>query len=327
MIGRIVLVATAAALGAACGDGGSTNTDPAVAVATPRPRGAPGPRLTMEALHKLGGVPAGWKLTPPPGDVDAGRALFVDLGCHSCHKVAGEPFEAEAGSEGPELTGMGAHHPPGYFVEAILNPDAVLVEGPGWIGSDGRSTMPSYPDLTVTQLADLVAYLASLTAGGEHAGHEDGGGMPPGHCPPSDGGGTAAPSAAPADAAALIPPNLVPRPDPPPTAARAFFVQSYEVLPGKLQAFTDWFQREGAKRFLAFDGLVSVETYVDLTRPGPAVTSVFGFRDTAALNAFMATHDPAAIAVGAEFDAFVGEHEHKVFLRPPLYKVPALSTP
>ncbi len=309
------------------GGGGRPASEGSLVGSTPRPRGVPGPRLTMEALHKMGGVPAGWLLSPPPGDVDAGRALYVDLGCHSCHKVAGEPFEAEAGSEGPELTGMGAHHPPGYFVEAILNPDAVLVEGPGWIGPDGHSTMPSYPDLTLAQLADLVAYLSSLKTGGDHAGHAGGEGMPPGHCPPSGNAGTGGPTAGAVDPSTLIPANLVQRPDPPPTAAQAFFVQSYEVLPGKVEAFTEWFQREGAKRFLAFDGLVSVETFVDLTRPGPAVTSVFAFRDRDALNAFVATHDPSVIAVGTEFDAFVGDHDHRVFVRPPLYKVPALSTP
>jgi len=319
----------------------------------------------MEALHRSGGVPAGWVLTPPPGEAAAGRALYVDLGCHSCHKVAGEPFEKEAGTEGPELTGMGSHHPPGYFTEAILNPDAVLVEGPGWIGPDGRSTMPSYPDLTVGQLADLVAYLSSLKAGGDHAGHAAAGdgGMPPGHCPPAaagsdaaataraGGAAAAAPLGRPAAAGGAAPPavaggatpsaggtpqpadfafmpaNLVPRPAPPPTPAQVFFVQSYEVLPGKVQAFAEWFQREGARRFLAFDGLVSVETFVDLTRQGSAVTSVFGFRDAGALNAFVATHDPNVVAVGTEFDAFVGEHDHHVFMRPPIYKVPALSAP
>lgn len=302
-----------------------------------RPRGEPGPRMTMEALHKAGGVPAGWMLTPPPGDAAAGRALFADLGCHSCHRVAGEPFAEESGTEGPELTGMGAHHPPAYFAEAIVNPDAVLVEGPGWIGKDGRSTMPSYPDLTVGQLADLVAYVASLRTGGEHAGHQTaGGGMPPGHCEQAAGGAPAAAGAATgapavaagaAPAAAAMPSNLIPRPAPPPMPAKAFFVQSYEVLPGKAEAFAAWFQRDGARRFLAFDGLVSVETFVDVTRPGPAVTSVFGFRDAQALNAFLATHDPNTIAVGNEFDSFVGDHDHHVFTRPPIYKVPGLSAP
>jgi mono/diheme cytochrome c family protein len=275
--------------------------------ASTAPRSSPpGPRMTMDALHKLGGVPAGWQLTPPPGDVEAGRKEFVDLGCHSCHKVAGEPFSNDAGQGGvgPELTGMGSHHPPGYFAEAIINPDAVLVEGDGWIGADGRSVMPAYPDLTVAQLADLVAYIGSLTMGGEHAGHDM-----------SKMGGPAP-----------LPFNLAQKPTPPPMEAKSFFVQAYDVLPGKVADFETWFAGEGREKFLQVDGLVSVDTFVDTTKPGPAVTSVFGFRDDAALNAFMTTHDPAAMSLGAKFDSFIGDHDHTVFRLPPVYRVPGLST-
>ena len=45
-----------------------------------------------------------------------------------------------------------------------MNPSAVLVEGPGYIGGDGRSVMPPYPDMTLGQLVSLVAYLKTLTA-------------------------------------------------------------------------------------------------------------------------------------------------------------------
>jgi len=263
-------------------------------------------RITMDALHQLGGIPAGWQLTMLPGDVAAGRRAFEELGCPSCHKVAGEPFADQAqGGPGPELTGMGSHHPPAYFLEAIVNPDAVLVEGPGYVSPQGRSAMPAYPDLTVTQLEDLVAYLASLKSGDPHAGH----------LMPAMAGAGPAPAAA-AD-----------RPTAPETPARAFFAQSYDVLPGKVQAFQEWFRREGGQRFLAVDGLVSVETFVDATRNAQVVTSVWGFRDDEALNAFVTTNDPATIAVGTEFDAFVGPHAHKASRTPPIYRAPALSAP
>jgi mono/diheme cytochrome c family protein len=263
----------------------------------------------MDALHQLGGVPAGWQLTVLPGDVEAGRRTFEELGCPSCHAVAGESFADQGrGGPGPELTGMGSHHPPAYFLEAIVNPDAVLVDGPGYVSPQGRSTMPSYPDVTVTQLEDLVAYLSSLTSGDPHAGHR----MP---------GMAATAGAAPTRA------NPADRPAPPPTAARVFFAQSYDVLPGKVQAFEDWFRREGARRFLAVDGLLGVETFVDATRSAQVVTSVWGFRDDAALNAFTTTNDPATIAVGTEFDAFVGPHDHQVFHSPPIYRAPGLSVP
>ncbi len=297
---RIVVGLLLLAVIVSCGD----RSEKGRASTAPR-SGPPGPRMTMDALHKLGGVPAGWQLTPPPGDVDAGRREFVDLGCHSCHKVEGEAFSAEAGSGGvgPDLTGMGAHHPPGYFAEAIINPDAVLVEGDGWIGPDGRSVMPAYPELTLAQLADLVAYIGSLQTGGAHAGHD----MHAGH--------------------KMAPTNLSPKPTPPPMEAKSFFVQSYDVLPGKVGEFETWFTNEGSAKFLAVDGLVSVETYVDTTKPGPSVTSVFGFRDDASLNRFMTTHDPTTMSLGVQFDAFIGEHDHKVFRLPPVYRAPGLSTP
>ena len=64
---------------------------------------------------------------------------------------------------GPDLSGAGHHHPPGYLLESILNPDAVIVEGPGYTGPDGRSIMPYYRGLlSVADLDDLVAYLETL---------------------------------------------------------------------------------------------------------------------------------------------------------------------
>src|SRR5437867_2877568 len=147
--------------------------------------------------------------TPRAGDVATGRRLFVDFGCASCHAVKGEAFGAKAGEQGvgPDLTGMGSHHPAEYFVESILNPDAVLVDGPGYSGPDGRSVMPAYPEMTLLELADLVAYLQSLTAGGmQHA--------------------MASVQQAPAEL-----------PAPPPQDASRFLVQVYDVNQGDLRNF------------------------------------------------------------------------------------------
>ena len=259
----------------------------------------PGPRVSMAALHATGGVPPGWRLAPPAGDVAAGRRLFVDFGCQSCHRVAGEPFAAKdtVGGVGPELTGMGAHHPPAYFAESIMNPDAILIDEPGFVGPDGHSVMPDYPDMTIAQLADLVAYLSSLRTGDPHAGH-----------------------VMPVDAAiaATVPP-------PPPQTATAFFSQSYDVKPGRLDDFARWFKSSGGARFLALDGLLGVDTYVDTTRARNQYTSIWSFRDQAALQRF--TQDAAAGTVGLEFDGFIGDHEHLMRTSPPLYRAPALSLP
>jgi hypothetical protein len=65
---------------------------------------------------------------------------------------------------------MGSHHPAAYFAEAIINPNRVIAQRAGYIGSDGLSKMPDYSEaMTVKQLIDVVAYLKSLTA--RHGGH------------------------------------------------------------------------------------------------------------------------------------------------------------
>jgi mono/diheme cytochrome c family protein len=139
------------------------------AATTPAPR-----KVTMEQLHQSGGVPVGWKFALPGGDPVKGRQVFTDLECYKCHAIQGENLPASGGDAtnvGPELTGMGGQHPAEYFAESILAPNAVILEGSGYTGPDGKSVMPSYADsLSVTQLVDLVAFLKSLTGGHMHAG-------------------------------------------------------------------------------------------------------------------------------------------------------------
>ena len=74
--------------------------------------------------------------------------MFVKLECYSCHEVKGERFPApsEAGKVGPELSMMGPMHPPAYFLEAVVNPNAVVEQGKGYDAPDGSSKMPSYND-------------------------------------------------------------------------------------------------------------------------------------------------------------------------------------
>ena len=132
-------------------------------------------RITMEELHQRGGVPKGWKFALPKGDRKRGREVFVRMECYSCHAVQGEPFPAEPEQAGPDLTGMGVHHPASYFAESIVNPNRIIIIGEGYTGPDGLSTMPDYNDeLTVTQLADLVAYLKSLRGPMKHKAMEHG---------------------------------------------------------------------------------------------------------------------------------------------------------
>jgi putative copper resistance protein D len=121
---------------------------------------------TLEGLHETGGVPAGWTFRLPGGDAERGRAVFARLECFRCHRLRGESYLAPSAA-GPELTGIGGHHPAAYIAESIVNPNAVIVAGPGYTGPDGRSTMPDYRErLSVADLEDLVAYLEAQ--GGEH---------------------------------------------------------------------------------------------------------------------------------------------------------------
>jgi copper resistance protein D len=119
-------------------------------------------RITMQELHASGGVPTGWRFTPPSGDAAKGREVFARLECYTCHAVAGERFPRPS-KVGPALNDVGHHHPAGYLLESVINPNAVIVEAPGYTGPDGRSIMPDYRDsLSTRELIDLIAYLKSL---------------------------------------------------------------------------------------------------------------------------------------------------------------------
>jgi hypothetical protein len=137
---------------------------------------APGPkRVTMEELHRGGGVPPGWRFAWPAGDAAKGREVFAKLECYQCHEIKGEKFPAvtpDPARRGPELSGMGGHHPAEYFAESIINPNAVIVLGTGHTGPDGLSIMPDFRDsLTLAETIDLVAFIRSLGGGEDHAHH------------------------------------------------------------------------------------------------------------------------------------------------------------
>lgn len=116
-------------------------------------------------------LPADWRFRLPEGDSANGRKIFAEMECYKCHRIEGEKFVAASETEkgiGPELSHMAGAHPTEFFAESIINPNAVIDPEDkelGYIGEDGRSKMPDYSDvLTVRQVADLAAYLASLKA-------------------------------------------------------------------------------------------------------------------------------------------------------------------
>lgn len=266
-------------------------------------------RLTMEELHRGGGVPPGWTLSVARGEVEVGRRIFRAQGCPSCHAIQGEPTVDGERRPGPDLTGMGSHHPGAYFAEAIVNPNAVIVDGPGYAGADGLSTMPAYPHLTVGELTHVVTYLESLTSGGgEHAGCDEA-------APRLDFRGDRLPPAEPAPA--------------PPVAAataeepRAFLALTYAIRAGRVEAVRDWFAGPGGAALSGFDGLLDVETHVDRTRGGGEVVTVLAFRDMTRLFEFLADR-PASQALGALAE-HAEELERKIFEAPPVYRAAAFS--
>jgi mono/diheme cytochrome c family protein len=67
---------------------------------------------------------------------------------------------------------MAAMHPPEFFAESIINPNAAIDpkgKEMGYIGDDGKSKMPDYSDiLTAKQIADLASYITSLKGQKSH---------------------------------------------------------------------------------------------------------------------------------------------------------------
>lgn len=116
-----------------------------------------------------GGVPRGWRFIIPAGDPRAGREVFVKFECFKCHVVRGERFPAiskAATDVGPDLTGMGDQHPAEFFAQSIFDPNAVILDEPGYTGPDGKSKMPDFThSMSVRELIDVVAYLKSLKGG------------------------------------------------------------------------------------------------------------------------------------------------------------------
>lgn len=106
------------------------------------------------------------KFQIPEGDPEGGKDVFEEMKCFTCHKIEGGGFpvsKEDEGGVGPDLTGIGGFQTPVYLFESIVNPGAVVVQGEGFVGDDGKSKMPEYHDtLNLRDLVDLVAYLSSL---------------------------------------------------------------------------------------------------------------------------------------------------------------------
>ena len=90
--------------------------------------------------------------TVPEGDAEAGKAVFVDTGCGSCHT-----FEAAgtSGTTGPNLDESLQGKDEQYIFNAIVNPDAQIAEG----FQPGLMPQTYGEQLDEKQLGDLVAFM------------------------------------------------------------------------------------------------------------------------------------------------------------------------
>lgn len=108
---------------------------------------------------------AGFRL-PANGDVERGKATFLQLGCNQCHEVSGIDFPKPT-VQPPVPVVLGGVVPSeptdGYLVTSIINPSYALAPYPKeMITVGGKSRMPDYNGkMTVQQLVDTVAFLQS----------------------------------------------------------------------------------------------------------------------------------------------------------------------
>lgn len=125
--------------------------------------------LLMLLTGACGGAKSGAGLRLPDGDVQRGKAAFLELKCNTCHTVSGTEIAAP-GKEyayvrvvvlGGEVRQVKTY---GALVTSIINPSHSLA--PGYpkelITKDSQSAMANFNDtMTVRQLIDLVAFLQS----------------------------------------------------------------------------------------------------------------------------------------------------------------------
>ena len=107
-------------------------------------------------------VPQGWTFTFPEGHASAGKTVFLNMQCYSCHNIAGEKLPFRAKAIGPDLTGY-SDLPKEYLAESIIKAHTV-VAAPGYTVKEGKAVMGVQNHfLTVQELVDLVAFLRQGT--------------------------------------------------------------------------------------------------------------------------------------------------------------------
>jgi hypothetical protein len=105
-------------------------------------------------------LPKGWQFSFPEGDAKAGKTVFMNMQCYSCHatQLPRESLAAPAGRVGPDLTGY-ANLPKEYLAESIIKAHTI-VAAPGYTVKEGKAAMGNYNHfMTIQEMIDIVAFL------------------------------------------------------------------------------------------------------------------------------------------------------------------------
>ena len=123
-------------------------------------------------IKSLSGImPEGGAAAPSEGagDPARGQELFTTSGCNSCHGDQDSPIAPTLnnvfGHEVELESGEMVVADEAYIIESIVDPQAKVVKG-------YSPVMPPYPDFSEQDLADLVAYIRSISAGAPAEGGE-----------------------------------------------------------------------------------------------------------------------------------------------------------
>jgi len=110
--------------------------------------------------------PVGFRL-PEDGNVERGRAAFIEFECNQCHSVRGADIPEPASPRSVHVVLGGAIEglmTDGYLVAGVIHPSYALSRGlsEGEVSLDKTSRMPDYARrMTVRQLIDIVTFLQS----------------------------------------------------------------------------------------------------------------------------------------------------------------------
>ncbi|HEY2015318.1 MAG TPA: cytochrome c, partial [Bryobacteraceae bacterium] len=97
------------------------------------------------------------------GDAERGKAAFVELGCHNCHRVAGVDLPAAGIATVPVLLGgeVDREISDAYLEAQVLDPFyRHTAPASSRLATAVQARMPGYANrMTVRQLTDIVAFL------------------------------------------------------------------------------------------------------------------------------------------------------------------------